>query len=79
MTELIQVTLEEAKEQLSQLAERAWLGDSVQITRNGKPYLDLRPHVGPGTVRKPGRLKGKIQVSAGFDNTPKDIIDGFHR
>ncbi|MDQ0125926.1 hypothetical protein J2W17_004900 [Pseudomonas lini] len=28
-------------------------------------------------ARKPGRLKGKIRMSADFDKTPKAIIDGF--
>ena len=77
MTERIQVTMHEAKSQLSQLAERAWHGDKVVIAKAGKPYLDLLPHVDTPRARKPGRLKGKIRMSADFDKTPDDIIDGF--
>jgi len=77
MSELVQVNMHEAKSQLSQLAERAWHGDKVVIAKAGKPYLDLLPHVDTPRTRKPGRLKGKIRMSADFDNTPEDIIDGF--
>lgn len=76
MTERIQVTLHEAKSQLSQLAERAWLGDTVVIVKDGKPYLDLVPHTQTCRARKAGRLKGRIWMSEDFDKTPPDI-DGF--
>ncbi|MFJ2694394.1 type II toxin-antitoxin system Phd/YefM family antitoxin [Pseudomonas sp. NPDC087336] len=77
MTDLVQVNMHEAKSQLSQLAERAWQGDKVVIAKAGKPYLDLLPHVETPRARKPGRLKGKIRISADFDKTPEDIIAGF--
>ena len=77
MNELVQVNMHEAKSQLSQLAERAWHGDKVVIAKAGKPYLDLLPHVETSRARKPGRLKGKIRMSADFDKTPEDIIAGF--
>lgn len=60
MTERIQVTLHEAKSQLPQLAERACLGDTVVIVKDGKPYLDLVPHTEPPRTRKPGRLKERF-------------------
>jgi antitoxin (DNA-binding transcriptional repressor) of toxin-antitoxin stability system len=56
---------------------RAWQGGRVVITKAGKPYMDLLPHVDTPQARKPGRLKGKIRMSADFDSTPEDIIDGF--
>ena len=56
---------------------RAWRGDRVVITEAGKPYLDLLPHVDSPQTRKPGRLKGKIRISADFDSIPEDIIEGF--
>ncbi|MGE8096361.1 type II toxin-antitoxin system Phd/YefM family antitoxin [Pseudomonas fluorescens] len=77
MNELVQVNMHEAKSQLSQLAECAWHGDQVVITKAGKPYLDLLPHVDTPRMRKPGRLKGQIRISADFDKTPKDINDGI--
>ncbi|WP_218187110.1 type II toxin-antitoxin system Phd/YefM family antitoxin [Pseudomonas sp. P97.38] len=41
MSERVQVNMHEAKSILSQLAERAWCGDKVMITKGGRPYLDL--------------------------------------
>jgi antitoxin (DNA-binding transcriptional repressor) of toxin-antitoxin stability system len=76
MTERIRVTLHEAKSRLCQLAERAWRGDTVVIVKDGKPYLDLQPHLDQPRVRKPGRLKGKIRMSADFEKPPQNT-DGF--
>lgn len=56
---------------------RAWQGDKVVITKAGKLYLDLLPHVATPQARKPGRLKGKIRMPTDFDRTPEDIIEGF--
>ncbi|MGY2341548.1 type II toxin-antitoxin system Phd/YefM family antitoxin [Pseudomonas sp. SDO5532_S415] len=77
MTERIQVNMHEAKSQLSRLAERAGHCNKVVITKAGKPYVDLLPHVDVPRARKPGRLKGNIRMSADFDKTLEDIIDGF--
>ncbi|WP_223472672.1 MULTISPECIES: type II toxin-antitoxin system Phd/YefM family antitoxin [unclassified Pseudomonas] len=77
MSEQVQVTLQEAKSQLLQLAARVWQGDRVVITKAGKPYLDLLPHIDTPQARKPGRLKGKIRMSADFDRTPENIIEDF--
>jgi antitoxin (DNA-binding transcriptional repressor) of toxin-antitoxin stability system len=67
--------MDEAKSQLSQLAERAWQGDKVVIVKDGKPYLDLLPHA--PRVRQPGRWKGRIHMSANFDQTVDDVINNF--
>ncbi len=77
MSEQVQVTLREAKSQLLQLGARAWQGDRVVITKAGKPYLELLPHVATPQARKPGRLKGNIRMLADFDRTPEDVIKGF--
>jgi antitoxin (DNA-binding transcriptional repressor) of toxin-antitoxin stability system len=73
----IQVNMHEAKSSLSQLAEKAWAGDTIIIAKAGKPYLDLIPHKVISQPRKPGRYKGKITISKDFDQTPLDIIDAF--
>lgn len=77
MSEQLHVTLQEAKAQLFQLGVRAWQGDRVVITKAGKPYLNLLPHVDTPQARRPGRLKGKIRMPTDFDSIPKDIIEGF--
>ncbi|WP_224789705.1 type II toxin-antitoxin system prevent-host-death family antitoxin, partial [Pseudomonas fluorescens] len=71
--------MREAKSQLTQLAERVLNGDKVVITKAGKPYVDLLPHVDSVRLRKPGRLKGKIRMPADFDKTSEDIVEGFER
>jgi antitoxin (DNA-binding transcriptional repressor) of toxin-antitoxin stability system len=68
MTERVQVNMHEAQSQLPQLAARTWHGDTVVIVKDGKPYLDLVPHVETPRERKPGRLKGKIRMSADFES-----------
>ncbi|MGN8275385.1 type II toxin-antitoxin system Phd/YefM family antitoxin [Pseudomonas sp. SMV71] len=73
MSERVQVNMREAKSKLYQLAERAWRGDKVVITKGGKPYLHLRPHVDSSRIREPGRLKGKIWISADFDQPTEDM------
>lgn len=72
-----QVNMHEAKSQLSKLGELAWKGEKVVIAKAGKPYLDLVPHISEGEERKPGRLKGLIQMASDFDTTPQDVIDDF--
>jgi antitoxin (DNA-binding transcriptional repressor) of toxin-antitoxin stability system len=69
--------MHEAKSRFFQLAERARQGDTVVIIKDGKPYLDLVPHVETARARKPGRLKGKIRISADLDKSSEDIIVGF--
>jgi len=73
----IQINMHEAKSKLSQLAEKAWSGDTIIIAKAGKPYLDLIPHKSSSKQRKPGRYKGEIKISNDFDQTPIDIIEAF--
>ena len=72
-----QVNMHEAKSQLSKLGELAWKGEKIVIAKAGKPYLDLVPHRSEGKERKPGRLKGRIQMAPDFDTAPQDVIDDF--
>jgi antitoxin (DNA-binding transcriptional repressor) of toxin-antitoxin stability system len=75
MSKWVQVTMHEAMSQLSLLAKRVWAGDRIVITKDGKPYLDLLPHVDVMSRRKPGRLKGQIRMSADFDRALQDFIE----
>ncbi len=77
MVKVIQVSIQEAKNQLPQLAASAWQGNKVVILKDGVPYLDLVPHVIRDTPRKPGRLKGKLVVSKDFDGDSDEIISDF--
>jgi len=73
----MKVNMHEAKSKLSALAEKVWEGETVVIAKAGKPYLDLLPHKEKRSQRSPGRYKGRIRITADFDQTPEDLIDAF--
>ena len=53
---MVQVSISEARAQLSRLGERARKGERVVIAKNGKPYLDLVPHKVEEKRREPRRI-----------------------
>ncbi len=70
------VDLEEAKARLADLAELTWRGVDVVLTRDGQPYVELRPR----TVlapRKPGRYRDAIEIADNFDvaNGKRDLFE----
>lgn len=73
----MQVNMHEAKSQLSKLGEAAWQGEDIVIAKSGKPYLDLVPHRNNTTPRKPGRFKGRIQISKSFNDESDEISSLF--
>lgn len=75
----MQISLHEAKLQLSTLGKRAWAGERIVIAREGEPYLELIPHRKEKKQRRPGRFKGKIRMSEDFTETPDDIVGSFYR
>jgi len=73
----VQIDINDAKNQLTELGEKVWRGESVVITKSGKPYLDLTLNRVDKITRKPGRLKGQIIMSDDFDETPEELIALF--
>ena len=73
----MQVNIHEAKSQLSKLAELVWKGEKVVIAKAGKPYMDLVPHREDLPKRRPGRLKGQIEMAEDFDQTPEEVVQDF--
>ena len=71
------LNLYEAKTQLSSLVEKAADGEEIIIAKNGKPMAKLVP-IQARSVRKPGRLKGKIWMSKDFDAPMPDIEEAFY-
>jgi len=57
--------MHEAKTNLSRLVERVAEGEEIVIARNGEPVARLTAYQAP--VRRPGRLKGKMELAADFD------------
>ena len=66
----MQVNMQEASSQLSQLGQLAWEGEEIVITKAGKPYLHLTPYLATGIERKPGALEGQVWMVPDFDETP---------
>ena len=69
---IMDVSIAEAKNRLSQLVRAAEGGESVVITRNGRPVAQLMP--APARRRKVrlGRMRGRIRLLPGWDK-PIDI------
>ena len=65
--------------QLSKLIARAEAGEEIVIGRAGKPVARLIPYKEASKpVRKPGSLRGKIKILAGFDEAD-DLIAAMFR
>ena len=75
---MIQVTIHEAKTNLSRLIQNATAGEDVIISRGQKPVARL---VALGEIegkRKPGALKGILQVGPEFfDPLPPEELAGW--
>jgi len=71
-----QVTIHQAKTQLSRLLERVVAGEEIVIAKSGKPLAKLVPF--RKVVRQLGRLKGKIKIGRDFDAPlPKTLAAAF--
>lgn len=70
-------TISEAKAQLSALVEHVLAGGEVIIARAGKPVVKL-VRVAPGSAfRRPGTLRGKVQIAEDFETLPADMAAAF--
>ncbi len=72
------INMHEAKTHLSRIVARVAQGESVLIAKAGKPIAVLSPYKPPKKVKKPGVLKGKIQMTADFDEADELITKLFH-
>ncbi len=52
-------------------------GEEVLIGKAGVPVARLVRYTGASGPRTPGALKGRIKVSADFDELPPDIAAAF--
>ena len=67
----------EAKARLSELVQRAALGEEIIIARNGEPQARLIA-LSPKLARTPGKGAGKWKVSSDFnDPLPPELLEGF--
>ncbi len=71
-----QFNIAEAKAHLSELVQRAVLGEEIVIARDNKPQVRIVPIKPPAAKRKPGSGKGQILFLADdFDAIPDDFAD----
>ena len=66
----------EAKSHFSELVQRAEAGEEIVIKRGNTPVAVLSKYRPPST-RKPGRLKGRVNLHDDFDQLPDDVADAF--
>jgi prevent-host-death family protein len=60
------ITIHKAKTNLSRLIEQACRGEEVVIARGAHPVVRLVPIADPRGNRKPGELRGKLEVGPEF-------------
>lgn len=69
--------ISEAKAQLSALVERVIAGEEIVIGRAGKPVAKLVPFQPNKEPRRPGALKGRIQIAEDFDELPEELAEAL--
>jgi prevent-host-death family protein len=71
-----QYDIAEAKAQLSELLQKAMLGEEVVISENKQPLVRLVPIGRAGATRVPGSARGQIIfIAPDFDDLPADVQD----
>ena len=71
------VNMHEAKSRLSELVAKVERGEDVVIARAGRPAARLVRYEAPVDPRVPGRLAGRIEIAADFDETPIEVVEAF--
>ena len=74
---MVIANIHDAKTNLSRLLERVAQGEEVLIARAGKPIANLIPWESSQEPRKPGFLRGQIQIADDFDQLPTESLTAF--
>lgn len=69
----IVVGMHEAKTNFSKLVKQAAAGREVIVKNFDTPVAKIVPYAPVKTARKPGLLKGKIEIKPGFDDLPEEF------
>lgn len=72
-----EVTIHEAKTHLSRLVRRAEGGEEIVIQRGRTPVAKLVGYQAAPLHRRPGRLRGEIQLAEDFDTLPEEVARTF--
>jgi len=78
---MIQVSVDEIKQNLSVYLPRIEFGETVVVMKDGKPLAEFKPFVSISKPLRPfGLCRGEIIVPDDFDNPlPESIIQEFER
>lgn len=71
------VGMYDAKTNFSRLVARAEAGEEIIVSRGGRPVVKLVAYAPPRKQRKPGRLKGLIDIKPDFDELPEGFAEAF--
>ncbi len=78
MTPMKEVSVHEAKTQLSRLLRRVAAGEEITITKRGVPVARLVPVSSRKPVRQLGAYRGLLKIRDDFDAPlPDEILDAF--
>jgi prevent-host-death family protein len=69
------IPIHEAKTQFSRLIARAEAGEEIIVRRGMKPVAKIIAYSEPTAPRRPGALKGLIEVGEDFDAPLDDFAD----
>ena len=70
-------SISHAKAHLSALVERVQAGEEVIIGKAGKPVAKLVAFERASHPRKPGALRGEIEMADDFDDLPVELLEAF--
>ena len=72
-------TIQAAKSKLAKLVERAEAGEEIIITRGDEQAVRLQPVANDKTDRKPGMMKGKLNLPDKFffEPLPKEELTAW--
>lgn len=74
---MVKFNIREAKDQLSQLIERALAGEDVVIAKAGKPVVRLVPYRQRPKARRLGVWRGQVCIAPDFDLLPPSLAAAF--
>ena len=72
----MQITVSEAKAHLAELLKAAEAGQTVIVTRHGRPIARIEGIKEPATLPRIGALKGQIWMADDFD-APLEVFDEY--
>lgn len=74
------IPLSEAKAKFSELVKRVENGETITVTRHGKPVVELRdPNIATRRKAGYGALKGKIWMADDWEETPPEVLEAMEK